>query len=341
MHVLIVGGDKIFSIENYYFKHLTEFGIRVSRFLAPNLFYEYYEKSIINKFFFKSGLSNVYNSINKDFKHAVESLNPDIIWIFKGMELYAETLVWVKSKNIKIVNYNPDNPFLFSGKGSGNSNITRSIGLYDLHFTYNLAIEKRIKSDFKTVKTSYLPFGFELDNEVVNQCAILPEIGDLCFLGNPDLNRSEFVKNLSKAGVKISVYGHDWSKYLTSNRYLSINEAVYGIDQWKVLRKYRIQLNLLRPHNLNSHNMRTFEIPGVGGIMLAPKTIEHEMFFENATQVFLYSSVNECVSLVKQILSLPLPEALNIRTSARERSIKSGYTYKDRASQVLQQFEVL
>jgi spore maturation protein CgeB len=341
MHVLIVGGDKIFSIENYYYRNLKELGITVSRFLAPNLFYEYYEKSIANKFFFKIGITDVYNSINKQFKDAVESLKPDIIWVFKGMELYADTLRWVKSKNIKIVNYNPDNPFLFSGKGSGNGNITRSIGLYDLHFTYNLEIEKRIKSDFKTIKTSYLPFGFELDNEVINQCAMLPEIDDLCFLGNPDPIRSEFVKNLSKAGVKVIVYGHDWGKYLTGNKYLTINEAVYGINQWQVLRKYRIQLNLLRPHNLNSHNMRTFEIPGVGGIMLAPRTIEHEMFFENAKQVFLYSNFNECVSIIKQILSLPLTEALSIRTSARERSIKSGYTYKDRANQVLQQFEML
>jgi spore maturation protein CgeB len=341
MHILIVGGDKIFSIENFYYNNLKELGVTVSRFLAPNLFYEYYERNFLNKVFFKLQLSHIYNSINKDFKDAVESLKPDIVWIFKGMELFAETLQWVKSKNIKIVNYNPDNPFLFSGKGSGNGNITRSIGLYDLHFTYNLEIEKRIKSDFKTIKTSYLPFGFELGDDVINQCVVLPEIDDLCFLGNPDSVRAEFVKNLSNAGVGITVYGHGWSKYLTSNRYLSINEPVYGIDQWKVLRKYRIQLNLLRPHNMNSHNMRTFEIPGVGGIMLAPKTIEHEMFFENTTQVFLFSSFSECVSLVKQVLSLPLPEALNIRASARERSIKAGYTYKDRASQVLQQFEML
>lgn len=341
MHVLIVGGDKVYSIENYYSKYLKEFGVTVSRFLAPNLFYEYYDTALLNKVLFKFGFSRIYESINSQFKSTVEEHQPDIIWIFKGMELFPETLEWAKAKKIILVNYNPDNPFLFTGRGSGNSNITHSLGLYNLHFTYNLEIERKIKSDFANSKTSYLPFGFELDNDTLNRCEVLPEIEELCFLGNPDSMRSEFIKNLCNAHVKVVVFGHDWSKFLKSNEYLTINNAVYGIAQWEVLRKYRIQLNLMRIHNVNSHNMRSFEIPSIGGIMLAPKTSEHEMFFENRKQVFLYSDLAACISLINEILNFSPQQAQHVRNAAREKSISDGYSYRDRAQQALIQLKTL
>ena len=58
------------------------------------------------------------------------------------------------------------------------------------------------------------------------------------------------------------------------------NCLVESSDFWKVLRKYRVQLNLMRPHNLDSHNMRSIEVPAVGGIGLFPDTPDHERFFE-------------------------------------------------------------
>jgi spore maturation protein CgeB len=341
MHILVVGGDKVSSIENYYSKYLKEFGVTVSRFLAPNLFYEYYETALFNKVLFKFGFSRIYESINSQFKSTVEEQRPDIIWIFKGMELFPETLEWAKAEKILLVNYNPDNPFLFTGRGSGNSNITNSLGLYDLHFTYNLEIERKIKSEFINSKTSYLPFGFELDSDTMNHCEALSEVEELCFLGNPDSMRSAFIKKLCDASVKVVVYGHDWGKFLKSNEHLTINDAVYGIEQWEVLRKYRIQLNLMRIHNVDSHNMRTFEIPGIGGIMLAPHTAEHELFFVNRKQVFLYKDLAACIALIKEILNFSTQQAQNVRTAAREKSVSAGYSYRDRAQQALIQLQTL
>ena len=81
--------------------------------------------------------------------------------------------------------------------------------------------------------------------------------------------------------------------------------------------------------------MRTFEVPGIGGIMLAPDTTEHRMFFENGREVFLFKDIDECANLIKWLLQLSKGEADEIRRAARERSLKSGYTYEARSSQVL------
>ncbi len=341
MRILLVGADKTFSIENYYYNYLTEAGVTVDRFLAQNIFYELYEKSSLSKIGFRLGFtSNIYNPINRLFKKAVETYKPDIVWVFKGMELYPEALHWVKDQRIKLVNYNPDNPFLFSGRGSGNSNITKSIGLYDLHFTYNKEIENEINEKFNNSKVCYLPFGFDLTEETFLHCRQLPEINECCFLGNPDKSRVSFIKTIAQAGIKVNVFGHGWKRFISHDNVV-IGDAVYGIRLWEVLRQYRVQLNLMRPHNLNSHNMRTFEIPAVGGVMIAPRTAEHELFFENTKQAFLYRDAVECISLIKEILNFSTRQVQQVRKAAREKSVSAGYSYRERAQQALIHLQAL
>jgi len=143
MKVLVSGAGKAPAIERYYIKHLNELGVETELFAAQDIFFQQYGKSLVNKILFKAGLSTIYREINDLFREKVKQASPDIIWVFKGMEIFPETLRWAKKEGIKLVNYNADNPFIFSGKGSGNKNVTGSIGLYDLHMTYDKATLER------------------------------------------------------------------------------------------------------------------------------------------------------------------------------------------------------
>jgi spore maturation protein CgeB len=288
---------------------------------------------------FKSGLSGIYSKIARNFKGVVEDFGPDIIWVFKGMEISPDSLSWAKSKGIRLVSYNPDNPFIFTGKGSGNSNVTKSIGLYDMHFTYNRSIQKRIQSDYDA-RTAILPFGFDISEGLFRQCSEMPEILKACFLGNPDDQRADFINKLAEAGVSMDVYGNFWDKFI-DHRNITIYPAVYGDQLWMKLRQYRVQLNLMRIHNEDSHNMRTFEVPGIGGIMVAPDTPEHREYWENGKEVFLFKDLESCISQIRMVLSLPSQQADDIRIAARIKSIDSGYSYRDRAVFVKQEFEKL
>lgn len=339
MRILVVGSDKVYSIENFYVRHLRELGVHVSVFLASAKFRDYYQQRLVNRVLFRAGLSSIYRRINAEFKETVEREAPNIIWVFKGMEIFSSSLQWCRNRNIKLVNYNPDNPFIFSGRGSGNSNITQSIPLYDLHFTYNLEVKKQLENQFK-VETSWLPFGFELSESLYKEIEKENEIIEVCFLGNPDRERASFIGKLAKNGIKLSVYGHGWGKFLRHSN-AEIHDAVYGDDQWRVLRRYRAQLNLMRRHNLDSHNMRTFEIPAVGGIMVAPVTTEHRLLFENKKEVFLFNDLTESIVQINEILSASSEQAQRIRIEARTRSLNSGYRYEDRARLVFQKLNTL
>jgi spore maturation protein CgeB len=209
----------------------------------------------------------------------------------------------------------------------------RSIDLYDLHFTYNLEILKKVKENYYT-KTGLLPFAFDVSQELYDICAQETEITKVCFVGNPDKQRASFLKQLAVKGIEIDIFGYNWDKFVSHNN-ITIHAPIYGDIQWKTLRKYRVQLNIMRVHNLDSHNMRTFEIPGIGGIQLAPKTKEHDLFFEADKEIFLYNTLDECINKINYLLSLTNEQANQYREFAREVCIKNKHSYKDRALQVM------
>ena len=327
MKIIFVGSEADCSLERWYAVHLKEAGVIVKLFPAQSMFYSYYRQSIINKLAFKAGISSIYKRIERQLRKEVEQFRPEVVWIFKGMEISPSFLVWLRSQGIRSVNFNPDHPFVFSGKGSGNKNVTRSIGLYDLHFTYDREISARIEKDYG-IPCRLLPFGYELDDRLYEQCIIQEEVPDICFLGNPDRQRADFVRQLAEK-FPLQVYGHDWDRFIQHPN-VTIFPPAYGDDFWKVLYRYRVQLNLMRVHNSHSHNMRSFEVPAAGGIGLFPDTSDHRIYFEDKKEVFLYRNAAECAELAGYLLKMSKEDASRVRHAARLRSVSSGYSYRQR-----------
>jgi len=145
--------------------------------------------------------------------------------------------------------------------------------------------------------------------------------------------RAAFLQRIAEAGIKIDVYGNDWKKFISHPNF-SIFPPVYEDDLGLSLRRYRVQINMMRPHNPQSHNMRTFEVPGVGGILLGPDNPDHRSFFEAGKEIFLYKDIEDCIVQLRKILAMPVEEANEVRRVARKRSLESGYTYKERTQQV-------
>lgn len=339
MKILLVGSDKVFAIENFFARHLRSLGVDVYHFAAQSTFFDYYQKNILNKIVYRSGFSDLYRRINNEFRRIIETYKPDVIWVFKGMEIYPESLILAKSKGIFLTNYNPDNPFIFSGRGSGNYNITNSIKLYDLHLTYHSGVQKKIIEEYH-IPAQILPFGFEVDEKLYLEISQQEKTLRTCFLGNPDADRISFIKQLADEGVMIDVHGNKWSSFVKHKNIQSF-DPVYARGYWQQLNKYRVQLNLMRLHNPDTHNMRTFEIPGIGGIQLAPKTQDHCTYFTPGKEIFIYNSLEECVQQISAIQAMTEAECSYFRNQARIRSVSSGYSYKDRAKEALEYIKPL
>lgn len=291
----------------------------------------------LKKIFHKVNPSYFYKNINKKLLEQVSNIKPDVLLIFKGMETFPETLKIIKSYGIKVVNYNPDHPFDYLSKGSGNNNVLNSIPIYDLHICYSRKIAKDLERKYPTIRTSILPFGYALTEVEYNGILNEEEVNKVCFVGFADKERADFIGNLKQHGYHVDVYGSNWDRYFSkSDQFVSIYKSVSGLEYYKTLRKYRVQLNILRKHNEDSHNMRSFEVPAAGGIMLAPCTSEHSSFFKNEDEAFFYDSKEMMFNYLNYLLSLPNEEANIIRKNARFRSIDSKYDYPSRAKELHQ-----
>jgi spore maturation protein CgeB len=338
MRILIAGSNLEGALEKYYLKYLQKEDCTVSLFNSHGRFADYYHKNITRKLLFRAGLSSILPRINKDLLHQAEAYKPDIVWVFKGMEIYPRTIQLLRGKGIRLVNYNPDNPFLFSGRGSGNRYVTESIPFYHAHFSYN----REILQQFEQMRiTSYwLPFGYDVDEALLSECYRQPEVVKACFVGSPDKIRADFFNSIADAGMEIDVYGSGWQRFAL-HKNITIHGAVYNADFWKTLHRYRVQLNIMRPHNLNSHGMRSFEVPGVAGLQVAARTDEHRIFFKEDEEIFLFSDVQECCAKITNLLRESTEKASFLRKAARAKCESAQYSYKHRAKQALEFFKQL
>ena len=161
----------------------------------------------------------------------------------------------------------------------------------------------------------------------------------LAFWAAPTISGASISSISSKQEIETDVHGPGWERFLQPSKLLRIHGAVRGEEMLRTLRRYRVQLNFFRPHNGNSHNMRSFEVPAAGGIMLAEDSIEHRAFFQNGREAFFFNNTTEMVNLARHLLALPKDEADGIRFAARRRSVAGGYSYRERATAAMAEID--
>lgn len=331
MKVLICGSKDIWAIENHYCQFLNHLDVQTTIFPIGNLFRESYH-TLFQKLLHKTNPAFLLNRINQMLLNTIEELKPDAVWVFKGMEVYPNTLKSIQQQGIFLLNYNPDHPFLFSSRGSGNKLVVQAVPRYNLHLSYNRSIVQRIKKEYN-INCEFLPFGYN-HNGLEYGFSPKEEVLRTAFIGNPDEIRKQTIVNLLNSGFEVDVYGNGWNRYLKGFTNLQIFPAIYGRELCETFQKYRVQLNIFRPHNINSHNMRTFEIPSVGGIMLAPESDEHRLFFEQDKEAVYYTDFADLNRKISELLILSSDDSRIIREAAYQRSKRSKYSYFNRAEQV-------
>ena len=253
--------------------------------------------------------------------------------VFKGMELFPETLQRAKARGIALYCFNPDHPFVYSGRGSGSKFMTDSLGMYDRYFTYHRGAQTMLEE--RGVPHALIPFGYE--EEALAEPFVLrdDEILRGCFIGNPNPLRARFLKEVVEH-IPLDLYGNGWHRHFGTSPHVRVYGPVHDAEHWRIMARYRFQLNLMAQHNTDAHNMRTFSAPAAGAIVLAPRNADHQEFFHDGQEVILFDHAAECIHRAQWLLQMPFAEAMEMRKAARQRSIASGYAYAERARAMLE-----
>ena len=115
------------------------------------------------------------------------------------------------------------------------------------------------------------------------------------------MHRLNFLKKIKK---NISIHGNGWNKSIIRNvRQHTFYKSIFGIELSQVVSKSLVSLNILRKQDRESHNMKTFEIPAMGGLMLAERSLEQNFFFPEGKACFMYKNYKELIKKIEFIIA--------------------------------------
>jgi len=177
--------------------------------------------------------------------------------------------------------------------------------------------------------------------------------GEVAFLGTFRQERADFLARLAGVlgDIRLNVWGGGWNKMtrldfiLYWKRWSRLRRRVRLKELWcaemgKAIQSNKICLGLLYHANRDLHTSRSFEIPACGGFMLAERTDEHRMYFEEDKEAVYFSSFEEMLDKIRYYLAHE-EERRRIAAAGYQRCVCSSYRYVDRAVFAIEQFQHL
>ena len=218
---------------------------------------------------------------------------PDLVLVFKGTRIPPSLVESIRRAAV-CVNFNPDSPW---EKVNSSDWLIESIPHYHHHFTWSKQLLPLFGSAGSKA-THYLPFAY--DPQLHSLTPKGETVYDVVFIGTYEALRDETLAVLEDFNV--AIWGNGWEKSSKVKKSWIKGPAIYGKEAATEMSKGVVNLNILRVQNAGSHNMRTFEIPATGNLMLTTKTEEQQEFFAEGEEILSYGDTNELIEQVQRAL---------------------------------------
>jgi spore maturation protein CgeB len=258
----------------------------------------------------------------------------DVIVVFKGADFSRKALEACHSiqSGAMWININPDDPLNIGSRSSTNARIIDSLSFYDVYCTWSRALVPRLKRRMCR-RVEYLPFGYDPEFHVCPDPLVPVKTDGISFVGSWDQEREAALTEL--ASYDLRIYGNGWTRVAKRSPLYRriVVKPIFGKELAQVIHGSIISLNLLRPQNLGAHNMRTFEIPAMGGLMLTTRTMEQNEFFPEEESCLMFDNVKELrAQLDRAITNQAWAQRLRLCGSKRVRE----HSYTNRARRLLE-----
>jgi len=222
---------------------------------------------------------------------------PDVVWIEKGTWVYPPVLRTLRRYARFLVHYNTDDVF----GSAGRFRLARwGIPHFDLQLTTNRFNVQEFRSRF-SVGTLRVGMGFDpaLHRPPPPESAGLAP-GAIVFLGHCEPHTEKYILALSSAGLPVRVWGGTWDRATTPGlrRIQPCSQDEYA----PTIARAAVALCFLSRANRNESTGRSFEIPAIGGCMLAERTPEHEYLYREGAEAVFFSDAAELVRKARYLL---------------------------------------
>jgi hypothetical protein len=160
---------------------------------------------------------------------------------------------------------------------------------------------------------------------------------DVCFVGNPRPERERAIVALIRAGVNVKVWGTATWRTGVSDRELLKSyfqgRELLGADLGTAMRCAKLGLNVIVDTNFPAANMRFFEGPVCGALMLSSPCPELEGAFKHLESIVYFRDEEELVRVARELLRDDARRE-SIRTKG-EHLVRGEHTYVERARKLL------
>jgi spore maturation protein CgeB len=268
----------------------------------------------------KSWLVNVIKSVG----------NFDVIWVDSGELLGLDCMRILRQVGCPIVLYNVDDP---TGRRDGRrfDSLVKALPLYDLVAVVRRETEeecillgaRRVIRVLRSYdEEAHRPFTYKEDIPAEFHSEVI-------FIGTwmRHEKRDEFLLDLIKQGVPLSIRGSRWHKSVHWDALKSAYKggAVSGREYVAAIQGAKICLGLLSKGNRDLHTQRSLEVPFAGGLFCAERTSEHIALYKEGEEAIFWTDATECASLCKKLLSNDsLRESIRLAGMKRVKSLQVG-----------------
>jgi len=340
--VLVIGPLDEGALAQSYARAFERLGMEVIRFDSERAL-RGASRLTGNRILRRAMRSRLWNAVNREALHVARDAQPALTFAVKCSFFHPETVREIRRvTGAPFVNHYPDNPYIgITWDPREASALRRDLievfRQYSIVFMWEHSLLERLQRD--GVEARYLTFA--VDPELF-QPQDLPEglhcercraTHDVAFVATYSRARCAEVAQIRRHAV--GIWGNNWPRpWRTLAGQHRAHPPVWGSAVSGIYARAAVSINVLNAENLGGPNMRTFEIPGSGGLMLARYSPAQNDFFPDGEAAAYYRSPEEIDDKLDELLR---NRELRARLRHNATRLAAEQTYDARAATVLRE----
>ncbi len=339
--ILVIGPSNAGALPESYARAFERLGMEVVRFDSERALLRA-SRFAGNRILRRVLRSRVWNAVNRESIEIAERVRPALIFAVNCKFFHPETIRKIRQSGVPFMNYYPDHPYIGVRWDPREASALRrdlieALRQYSMVWMWERGLVERLRRD--GVEAKYLPFAVDPE---ISRPLPLPEglpcdacrvNHDIAFVATYSRFRCAEVAAIEKHTA--AIWGNNWPReWRTLTGQHRAHPPVWGAAVGEIYAKAPVSLNVLNAENLGGPNMRTFEIPGSGGVMLARYSAEQNEFFPENEAAVYYRTPQEMDDKIAAVLG---DRELRARIRRNAVRLAAEQTYDVRAMTVLRE----